>query len=95
MEVHKTQRVLYLSVVYASIEMCCEFSWYWSCSSRSGGNFGSRKAFVNVEDFGLIMPVVIEVELGHNKVGFVVPPLITMEKQSQYYHFRPRLTNLF
>lgn len=95
MEVQKRQKVLYLSVVYASIEMCCKFSWRWSRSSRSGENFGSCKAFVNILDVGLIRPVVIEVELGHNEVGFVGPALIMMEKQSQHCHCRPRLTKLF
>lgn len=83
MEVQKIERVLCVSVVYASIEMCCKFSWCWSCSIRSDGNFGSCKAFVNILDLELIKPVTIEVELGHNVVGFVGPRPIMTEKQSQ------------
>lgn len=81
----RRQDVLYLSVVfYTSTEMCCKFSWYWLCSSRSSRNFGLCKASVNTLELGLIRAVVVEVELGHDKVGFVGPTLITMEKQSQY-----------
>lgn len=85
MEALMRQRVLLLSyVLYSCIEMICKFSMNWSCSSTSGGNFGSCKAFVNTVDLGLISLGLIEMELGHIEGGFVGPTPITVEKKCQH-----------
>lgn len=85
MEALMRQRVLLLSyVLYSCIETICKFSMNWSCSSTSGGNFGSCKAFVNTVDLGLISLGLIEMELGHIEGGFVGPTPITVEKKCQH-----------
>lgn len=59
MEVQKKQRVLCPSAAVCAV--LCGFRWDCSCPRRSGGNFGSCKAFVTMLELVLMRPAVIAV----------------------------------